>query len=328
MKEKNRNNPYLISVIIPTWNRKDDLINAINSVLNQSYKNIEILVCDDGSTDGSKKAVKLLNDKRIRWIPGVRKGLPAAPRNNGIRNAKGDFLAFLDSDDIWLPDKLSSQIEIYSINKNLNFILTSNAILLKSNLHLQTDNFFKSIHQSNFSLENLLYDNKVITSSVMLHKSIQKKIGFFPESKNLRAYEDYAYWLRAATVGKFWYSPLPKIIYTMDSQTSIRKDENNYQLKKTYILLNYYNWLLMKYPIRFPYIFYTTIVMVCLNIRKILVDKKLYIKNFIKNLFELITYILLNLLSYIFIFNYYLTTKSLKFYNFLKHVYGRLFSRN
>src|SRR4051794_13419670 len=99
-----------VSVIIPTWNRAATLGPAIQSVLNQTYPPREVLVCDDGSTDNSVDVVAQLDDQRIRWLPGGRGGRPAIPRNRGIGAATGEWLAFLDSDDEWLPDKLERQL--------------------------------------------------------------------------------------------------------------------------------------------------------------------------------------------------------------------------
>ena len=93
--------PPSVSVIIPTWNRAHTLPRAIESVLSQSLPILEVLICDDGSTDGTAEAVMAMarQDPRIRWLPGERGGRPAIPRNRGIRESRGEWLAFLDSDD-------------------------------------------------------------------------------------------------------------------------------------------------------------------------------------------------------------------------------------
>jgi glycosyltransferase involved in cell wall biosynthesis len=110
---------HLISVVIPTYNRAQPLTVAIESVLRQTYGNFEIVVVDDGSTDGSAGAVQAIIDSaaddgsgrvsRIRYVHQSNKG-PSAARNRGITEAAGDWLAFLDSDDVWLPEKLEWQI--------------------------------------------------------------------------------------------------------------------------------------------------------------------------------------------------------------------------
>jgi glycosyltransferase involved in cell wall biosynthesis len=98
-----------VSVIIPTYNRASCICDAIDSVLDQTFKDYEILVIDDGSTDDTSQILQQYNDK-IKYIYQKNEGVSAA-RNTGILNSRGEWLAFLDSDDIWKPDKLERQIE-------------------------------------------------------------------------------------------------------------------------------------------------------------------------------------------------------------------------
>ena len=104
-----RNNP-LVSVIIPTHNRASLVADAVKSVLNQTYNNIEIIVIDDGSTDDTRSVVTSLSGN-IRYVFQEKQG-PGVARNRGIDEATGDWIAFLDSDDLWLPDKLSLQFKV------------------------------------------------------------------------------------------------------------------------------------------------------------------------------------------------------------------------
>ncbi|MCL5408450.1 MAG: glycosyltransferase [Candidatus Omnitrophica bacterium] len=105
------NNQYpLVSIIIPTYNRADLLPRAINSCLNQTYKNLEIIIIDDGSTDNTEQVVKIFKDERIVYIKNERnKGIPAT-RNVGLKIAKGKFIGFLDHDDEFLPEKIEKQV--------------------------------------------------------------------------------------------------------------------------------------------------------------------------------------------------------------------------
>src|SRR5690606_38869541 len=99
-----------ISVIIPTWNRAETLGKAISSALNQTLSPYEVIVCGvDGSPD--QKVVNSIKDPRVRWIEGGKDGLASIPRNRGIKASKGEWLAFLDSDDEWLPEKLEKQFK-------------------------------------------------------------------------------------------------------------------------------------------------------------------------------------------------------------------------
>ena len=108
----------LVSVVIPTHNRALILQEAIQSVLNQTYSKLEIIVIDDGSTDDTQSIINNFEDERIVYIQQDHKGLPSA-RNKGIENAKGEYIAFLDSDDIWVPKKIEKQLKIFD-NSKLN----------------------------------------------------------------------------------------------------------------------------------------------------------------------------------------------------------------
>ena len=102
-----------VSVVIPTYNRAGLLGRAVRSVLNQSFEDFEILVVDDASTDGTDEVISSLNDERVKYFyHGENMGISAA-RNTGIRNARGKYIGFLDSDDEWLPSKLEKQISCF-----------------------------------------------------------------------------------------------------------------------------------------------------------------------------------------------------------------------
>ena len=103
-----------VSVIIPTYNRQKLLPKAIKSVLNQTFKNFELIIVDDGLTDNTKEIIKEFQkrDPRIKYIWQENFGAPAGPKNTGIKNSKGEYIAFLDDDDEWLPEKLERVIEI------------------------------------------------------------------------------------------------------------------------------------------------------------------------------------------------------------------------
>ncbi len=118
-------NSISISVIIPNFNRSELLKKAITSILNQSYSVLEILVCDDGSTDNSKEIVEQFNLQMIKWVDCGKNGRPAIPRNIGIKKAKGNYVAFLDNDDEWLPTKIEEQVKLIIEKKAL--IICTNA---------------------------------------------------------------------------------------------------------------------------------------------------------------------------------------------------------
>jgi len=103
----------LVSVIIPAYNRAKTLQRAIESVLAQSYQNFEIIIVDDASTDLTAETIKDFLTPKTRYFKHKNNKGPGAARNTGIKKSKGKFIAFLDSDDQWLPEKLEKQIEIF-----------------------------------------------------------------------------------------------------------------------------------------------------------------------------------------------------------------------
>jgi glycosyltransferase involved in cell wall biosynthesis len=117
----------LISVIIPTYNRANTISRALNSVLHQTYSNIEIIIIDDGSSDNTEEILNNFKDNRIIIKKSMNRGAPAA-RNMGIRIAKGDFIAFLDSDDEWMLNKLEKQYNLIS-NSDTGFVYTGYHII-------------------------------------------------------------------------------------------------------------------------------------------------------------------------------------------------------
>lgn len=128
--EKMNEESNMVSVIIPSYNRSGLIIRAVKSLLNQTYKNIEIIIVDDGSTDNTKEALANLKDDRIIYVQQFHQGACAA-RNLGIDTAKGEYIAFHDSDDICRLDR---------IEKQLNAIIKTNADMICGNVSFQNKN--------------------------------------------------------------------------------------------------------------------------------------------------------------------------------------------
>ncbi|MEN9326568.1 MAG: hypothetical protein RI943_989 [Bacteroidota bacterium] len=116
-----QNSEVAVSVIIPFYNGAKFLKDSILSVINQKIDNLEIILVDDGSTDSSLEVINEINDSRIRIIQQANSGAAEA-RNNGVRNAYGKFIAFLDADDVWVEDKLSSQFFAFANNTDVNMV--------------------------------------------------------------------------------------------------------------------------------------------------------------------------------------------------------------
>ena len=178
-----------ISVIIPTFNRRKTLRRAIESVRNQSLSPYEILIIDDGSNDGTKEWVKE-SFQDIKYIYQNNQGVSSA-RNKGIKYAYGDWIAFLDSDDEWLPSKLYEQVKAIGSNPEIKFFHT-NEIWIRNGVRV--NQMKKHKKHGGYIFEKCLDICRVSPSSVLIKKEIFDDIGTFDES--LRVCEDYDLWLR------------------------------------------------------------------------------------------------------------------------------------
>jgi len=179
-----------VSVIIPTFNRAKKAIRAVDSVLNQNWKDFEIIVIDDGSTDDTDKALSRYGNL-IKYIgQPVNRGVSSA-RNIGVKSSMSPWIAFLDSDDYWLPEKLYAQMEFVELNPEVVACQTQE-IWMKNGMQVNPKRRHKKPSGNIFkqSLKLCL----VSPSCVMLKKSLIEEVGFFDES--LPAAEDFDLWLR------------------------------------------------------------------------------------------------------------------------------------
>ena len=193
-----------VSVIIPTYNRKHTLKRAIQSVYMQSLLPYEVIVVDDGSNDGTKEWVKQ-KYTNVKYIYQKNSGVSSA-RNKGIKIARGDWIALLDSDDEWLPNKLNEQTN--KIKSNLDVkILHSNEIWIRNGVRV--NQMKKHKKYGGYIFEKCLDICRISPSSVMLKKEIFDYIGTFDES--LKVCEDYDLWLRITSKYPVCFLDIPLI---------------------------------------------------------------------------------------------------------------------
>jgi len=188
-----------VSVIIPTYNRKDIVCETIDSVLSQTCKDYEIIVVDDGSTDDTKSVLARYGDK-ILYIYQENMGLSSA-RNTGIRNMCGEYIALLDSDDIWFPKKLEKQIQLLEENPDIALVSCRSEVIDSKGTHAGS---YKPSNYQSLDFNGLLVANHIVVSSVIVRKNILEDVGLFDET--LRSYEDVDLWLRILLKYKIFYS--------------------------------------------------------------------------------------------------------------------------
>lgn len=212
----------LVSVIIPTWNRSKSIARAVQSVLDQTHSAVEVIVCDDGSEDDTAFVIEslALTDPRVFFCPGAHSSRPAVPRNRGLMRARGEWIAFLDSDDCWLPAKLASQL---SRARQLGRYAIASDAWREIPGRTQPTGRLLMAGYGDQGVASLLRRNSIITSSALIHRDVMRGAGLFPEAIHLRALEDYAYWLRVGTLVQWHVMDEPLIRYSDAPSASIRQ---------------------------------------------------------------------------------------------------------
>lgn len=210
-----------VSVIIPTYNRFLQLCCAVESVLKQTYEDVEIIVVDDGSTDQTPSAFPQ-RFPSVQYIRIEHSGLPSVARNTGVRLAKGAYVAFLDSDDRWVFEKLAQQVAVLDTHPNIG-LACSNAFVVQGNSERSDKRYLApEIGSRKHVLRTLLHDNFVITSTAVVRRAVLDRVGLFEETPALRVGEDYDLWLRIAAVSEVFYDPSALAFYRDDPIQSIR----------------------------------------------------------------------------------------------------------
>jgi len=226
----------IVSVIITTFNRPQYLAEAIDSVLIQDFKALELIVINDASTDGKTEEIILLykdKDQRVKYIKNERNLNSVRSLNAGLKSASGKYIAILDDDDAWIyKGKLSQQVKFLEDNKD--YILVGTNIIaveaekgreiVKSNYALTDDKIRKSI----------FLDNPFAHSSVMYRREESLSIGGYDE--NLKRGKDYDLWLRLGKLGKMAVLPGFWVKYRIDTssrENAIKVKRNDSRVKLT-----------------------------------------------------------------------------------------------
>jgi glycosyltransferase involved in cell wall biosynthesis len=198
-----------VSIVIPAYNAMNYLPQTVSSVMEQTYKDFEIVLVNDGSTDCIQEWVAAQNIPQIELISQENRGLAGA-RNTGIRHAQGSYIAILDADDLWEPTKLEKQVQI--LDADLEAALVYTWVSLVDEDGVSTGRFYKS-HEEGKVWEPMLSVNIVGCGSVpLIRKSCLDRVGEFDE--NLRSFvEDWDLWLRMARLYPFKVIKEPLVYY-------------------------------------------------------------------------------------------------------------------
>ena len=206
-----------VSVIIPTYNREEFISETIESVLNQTYKDFEIIVIDDGSTDNTKRKLEKFNSK-IKLIE-QKNSERAISRNNGVKNAGGVYIAFLDSDDLWTTNKLEKQIEILDNFKDIILVYGQSLRINEKSQKTKTAKR-QTVGYSGNVFENLLLRNFITSPTPTVRREFFDKTSGF-QTKYI-PYEDWEFWLRFSLLGKFCFLSNPLAYYRIHPEQSVK----------------------------------------------------------------------------------------------------------
>jgi glycosyltransferase involved in cell wall biosynthesis len=201
-----------ISVVVPAYNGERTILKTLESIKKQTFSDFEIIVIDDGSTDRTVELVNTVKDERIKIFSYKNGGLPVA-RNRGIAHAQGEYIAFIDADDLWTPDKLASQLEALQNNP-------------KAGLAYSWTNYMDDNAENVYQGHSIYYDGDVYAdllrwnfmasgSNPLIRREAIEDAGEFEPT--LRSAEDWDYWLRIASRWQFALVPKAQVIYRKSS---------------------------------------------------------------------------------------------------------------
>tara|TARA_B100000886_G_C20417222_1_gene489786 strand:- start:1424 stop:2266 length:843 start_codon:yes stop_codon:yes gene_type:complete len=274
-----------ISIIVTTFNRKKSLIKTVKSIINQSYKNIEIIIVDNFSNYNFFKLIKSFNDKRIFPYQNKNNNIISINRNFGVKQSSSDFITFCDDDDIWFIDKLKYQLEVFKKNKEI--ILNSTlAISVGYKSYFLGSNYGLLYRKINLNKNFILKYNPIILSSVMMRKKSFMDLNGFSEEKKLVSIEDLDLWLRAHDFGKISILNDIMVSYTHHSKNTSKYYIN---LRKEYFKEKNISYMRNKYKTQTNFLLNLIRSLIhFLNIKKIYLYK--YLRKFFNiNLFRIIS---------------------------------------
>lgn len=237
MKKIKSGDGGLVSVIIPAYNGERFIYRTIKSVLKQTYQNFEIIVIDDHSADKTRMVVKKIANKKIRYFYLKKNSGTVYARNIGIKKAKGEFIAFLDHDDEWLPEKLFEQVSLLENDENQKIGIVG------CDYYFITSQKTKIIKTRKTNFKNLLKNNFIATSTILVRKALFNQIGYF--DARLKFTEDWDIWIRImrdyqyANINK----PLARYYFYQENTTNTLPNLTKissyfYIIKKHYKLFN------------------------------------------------------------------------------------------
>lgn len=229
-----------ISVIIPAFNHEKYIESTIVSVLNQNYEDFELIIINDGSTDGTDHVIRAIDDDRIVYITRENRGAHNTI-NEGLEKAKGEYISILNSDDVYTPDRLEKCINFLELNKDYSAVISEvsgiddegESVLLNKTPHIEAwQNWYKDAHDliDNYGMfvgsfgVNIL----ITTSNYFVRRSVFDNIGKF---KGLRYAHDWDMLLRIAQFNKIHLLREPLLLYRMHQSNTVHEDDSEAKVR-------------------------------------------------------------------------------------------------
>lgn len=248
MNDGLKNHP-LVSVIIPCYNSEEFIEETLKSLLNQSYQRFEIIVVDDASNDNTPKIVQRYSstDQRIKYFTINHTGRPSVPRNFGVSKSSGEYIAFLDSDDLWTREKLKYQVNYLTKNQNIQFVYSMCFSFGNVNFFSEMLELLPLPFRAAKNREDLIYiGNTIPLSSVLVRKEAFNNAGGFDEDPNDKL-EDYGLWLALSEINNFYFIPRIHVYYRIhnnqfSSDLESKEQSLKYLAEKKNIKFNSYKY--------------------------------------------------------------------------------------
>lgn len=274
-----------VSIIIPTFNRPKLLEKTLRAILAQTYTDYEVIIVSNGSADNVAEEVVInqFQDKRLKYIFQKGSGSPASPRNTGIKASLGNFIAFCDDDDIWLPEKLEKQIDFLIKNAEYNMCYTKMKRFDENTTWINPDE--ETVDSVNS--QKLLRRNTIPLSSIVMRKKILENNECFDEDKKIFSSEDYELTLRLSKKNKFFCIQEYLLLYYSGSARFSNGEFNNsfrknlwflsrlFHVYKKVVRKGFFKW----HEVVYPFFFHTFFC-----VKLVLYELYVYCKSRIKGL--------------------------------------------
>lgn len=204
----------LVSIIVATYKRPDFLAKTLGSILSQTYKNLEIIIINDGSDASTTEVVSAFGDKRVQLLEIKHSGRPAVPRNFGLSHVSGELIAFCDDDDLWYSNKIEEQVKVFIHNPQIKLCYTDCSLIneLGEVIPTQSNTLYFSNNKVT-TFKDQLIKNQITFSTVMIHKSVFLNGLRFDERPILKASEDYLLLTNIIFSYPIFFIPKPLVRY-------------------------------------------------------------------------------------------------------------------